>query len=86
MGEHKNCSEVGQVLALSALVAVLGWWFFDSMWFFLAIPALAILFWSSEDHQDKPRLRRCPWCGFETCDPAVHNCPQHKRPLTHAGL
>jgi len=71
-------------MALSALVAVLGWWFFDSLWFFLAIPVLPALFWRADHHDQRPGVRQCPWCGFETCDPAIHKCPKHGRALTHA--
>ena len=79
-----NGSALKQVLALSIVLAVLGWWFFNSPWFFLTIPILPALFWRPNGKEKHP-VRTCPSCGFETCDPSVHQCPEHKEPLTEVG-
>jgi hypothetical protein len=63
-------------LAVSLAVSYLAWRYLNTLAVFLFLPFVPILFRGWGDAEtDRPPVRRCPVCGFETRDPAHEYCP-----------
>jgi hypothetical protein len=63
-------------LALSVLVTVLAWWYFETLAVFLILPFVPILFRRLGEGQNRPSVRTCPRCGFRTRNPEYTHCPR----------
>jgi hypothetical protein len=72
VGSRTLTAAVG--LAVSLAGSYLAWRYLDTLAVFL--PFVPILFrgWG-DDGTERPPLRRCPVCGFETRDPATPTAP-----------
>lgn len=71
-------------LAVSLLVSVAAWHYFDTLFAFLFLPFVPLLWRSSRD-DDAPPVRECPACGFATRDPSFAYCPRDGTPLDRRG-
>jgi len=58
-------------LAVSLAVSVAAWVLFDALFVFLLVPFVPLLL-----RGERPPLRRCPACGFETRAADVQFCPR----------
>lgn len=67
-------------LILSLAVSVAGWVYFDTLLLFLVVPFVPLLF-RRRDSEDRPPVKRCPDCGFETREPSFSHCPRDGTPL-----
>jgi len=65
-------------LLVSLLVSAAAWYYFDTLFAFLLLPFLPLL-WRPE--RDTPAVRECPTCGFSTRDPEFDYCPRDGTPL-----
>jgi len=65
-------------LAVSLLVSVVAWVYFDSLLLFLFVPFVPFLFRRGRsDRSDTDEAgRRCPECGFQTRDEEYDFCPR----------
>ncbi|MFB6148844.1 MAG: hypothetical protein ABEJ48_04190 [Halobacteriales archaeon] len=68
-------------LLLSLVLSGIGWWYFDTLLFFLFVPFIPILF-RRESDEGKPKMRECPTCGFRTTEPGYDYCPRDGTELT----
>lgn len=62
-------------LAVSLLVTVALWWYFDSLFVFLFLPFVPFLFRGLGD--DEPTIvQECPHCGFQATVESYDYCPR----------
>ena len=61
-------------LVASLAVSVAAWVYFDTLLFFLAVPFVPLLF-RRRLGEDRPAVKRCPACGYETRAPSFTHCP-----------
>lgn len=61
-------------LALSLLVSVAAWIYFETLLVFLLVPFVPLLFRRRDG--GRPTSRRCPVCGFQTRVPEFTHCPR----------
>jgi hypothetical protein len=66
-------------LALSLLVSVVAWVYFDTLFLFLFLPLVPFLF--ARGGGDERPVRECPTCGFRTTNPEYAHCPRDGTPL-----
>jgi len=66
-------------LVASLLVSVALWSYFDTLFAFLFLPFVPVLWRSGRD--DTPPVRECPACGFSTRDSGFDYCPRDGTPL-----
>lgn len=63
-------------LAVSVLVSVVAYVYFDTLLVFLFVPFVPFLFRRlGGGGREGPPVHRCPSCGFETQNPEVAYCP-----------
>lgn len=60
-------------LALSVVVSLAAWVYFDTLLLFLLVPFVPVLFRRRSERQP---AKRCPVCGFETREPTFSHCPR----------
>jgi len=65
-------------LVVSLLVSVAAWYYFDTLFAFLLLPFVPLL-WRREG--DASPVWECPACGFSTRDPGFDYCPRDGTPL-----
>ena len=64
-------------LALSAVVSVVAWVYFDTLFVFLFLPLVPFLFARGRGRGREERtVYECPTCGFRTADPEFAYCPR----------
>ena len=64
-------------LALSVVVSVAAWVYFDTLFVFLFLPLVPLLFARGRGNGDGERtVYECPTCGFRTADPEFAYCPR----------
>ena len=74
-------------LALSVVVSVVAWVYFDTLFVFLFLPLVPLLFargrrsGGDEEHT----VYECPACGFRTGDPEFVYCPRDGTELEERG-
>jgi len=73
VGSRTATAAVGLVASL--LVSVAAWYYFDTLFAFLFLPFIPIL-WRSGRDSETPPVRRCSACGFTTRDPSFDYCPR----------
>jgi hypothetical protein len=73
VGSRTVTAAVG--VAVSLLVSVALWWYFESFVFFLFLPFVPFLFRGDGDDEDEP-VRECPRCGFRTTAEEYEFCPR----------
>lgn len=66
-------------VAVSVLVSVAAWIYFDTLLLFLVVPFVPLLF--RRRGGNAPPVKRCPDCGFETREPSFSHCPRDGTPL-----
>ena len=62
-------------LAVSLLVTVALWWYFETLAVFLFLPFVPFLFQGDGDDEGD-RVRECPQCGFQTTAEEYEFCPR----------
>lgn len=60
-------------LGLSVVVSLAAWRYLDTLFFFLLVPFVPVLF---RRRGEGPPTKRCPACGFETHEPTFSHCPR----------
>lgn len=60
-------------LAVSLLVTVALWWYFETLAVFLFLPFVPFLF---RGGREQPEPKRCPACGFQTRQDSFEYCPE----------
>lgn len=60
-------------LALSVVVSLAAWVYFDTLLLFLLVPFVPVLF---RRRGERRPAKRCPACGFETREPTFSHCPR----------
>jgi hypothetical protein len=65
-------------LVVSLLVSVVAWYYFDTLFAFLLIPFVPLLW---RRGRETPPVRECPACGFSTRDSGFDYCPRDGTPL-----
>lgn len=73
VGSRTATAAVGVVASLA--VSVAAWYYFDSLVLFLLVPFVPFLF-RGGGRDERPAVRRCPECGFETRTPEYTHCPR----------
>lgn len=63
-------------LALSILVSVLAYVYFDTLFLFVFLPFVPFLFARGWGDDEEPTVYECPTCGFRTADPEFAYCPR----------
>ncbi|WP_277555608.1 hypothetical protein [Halobaculum limi] len=63
-------------LAVSLVVSVAAWYYFDTLLVFLLLPFVPLLFRGLAGDGDRPAVKECPVCGFTTRSPDVNYCPR----------
>ncbi|SDF91470.1 hypothetical protein [Halorientalis regularis] len=63
-------------VAVSLLVSVALWWYFESFVFFLFLPFVPFLFRGDGADDEGERVRECPQCGFRTDADEYEFCPR----------
>ena len=63
-------------LALSRAISVVAWVYFDTLFVFLFVPLVPLLFRGFGGEEERPQVRVCPECGFRTRDHEVRFCPR----------
>mgnify|MGYP000622154599 CR=1 FL=1 len=71
VGSRTATAAVG--LAVSLVLSVAAWYYFETLLLFLFLPFVPVLFRRADD---RPSADECPVCGFATRDPAVDYCPR----------
>ena len=71
-------------LVLSVAVSVVAWVYFDTLFVFLLVPFIPLLFRGFGGGSQRPATRECPQCGFRTADPEVRYCPRDGTELREA--
>jgi hypothetical protein len=61
-------------LLASLLVSVALWWYFDTLLVFLFLPFVPFLFRGRG--RERPPVRECPVCGFQTRNEEYDYCPR----------
>ncbi|WP_424016582.1 hypothetical protein ACOZ4N_11815 [Halorientalis pallida] len=79
VGSRTVTAAVG--VAVSLVVSVALWWYFESFVFFLFLPFVPFLFRDGGGGDDAERVRECPECGFRTTADAYEFCPRDGRRL-----
>jgi len=69
-------------LVVSLLVSAAAWYYFDTLFAFLLLPFVPLLW---RRGRDTPPVRECPACGFSTRDPGFDYCPRDRTPLDRRG-
>ena len=72
-GSRTATAAVG--LAVSLLVTVALWWYFETLAVFLFLPFVPFLFQGDGDDEGD-RVRECPQCGFQTTAEEYEFCPR----------
>jgi len=80
-GRLRTATAVAGLLA-SLLVSVGAWYFFDTLFAFVLLPFVPLL-WRRGD--DALPVRECPACGFSTRDPGFEYCPHDGASLDRRG-
>lgn len=62
-------------LLVSVVVTLAAWYYFDTLLVFLLLPFVPILF-RGRDDGERPSVRTCPQCGFQTRNPEFSHCPR----------
>lgn len=62
-------------VAVSLLVSVAAWLYFDTLLLFLVVPFVPFLF-RRRGGREGPAVKRCPVCGFETRRSGFEFCPR----------
>lgn len=62
-------------LAGSVVVSVAAWIYYDTLLLFLVVPFVPLLF-RRQLSGERPPVKRCPVCGYETREPAFTHCPR----------
>lgn len=62
-------------VAVSVVISVAAWVYFDTLLLFLAIPFVPLLFRRWE-RGAPPAVEQCPVCGFQTREPSFTHCPR----------
>ena len=62
-------------LAVSVVVTVVAWVYFDTLFVFLFLPLIPFLFARGRG-DDGRTVYECPTCGFRTADPEFAYCPR----------
>ncbi|MFC7045864.1 hypothetical protein ACFQH6_11005 [Halobacteriaceae archaeon GCM10025711] len=65
-------------LLVGLAVSVVVWYAFGQVFLFFFVPFVPFLF---RRRADRPPVRRCPTCGFETRDSDYEFCPRDGTPL-----
>lgn len=73
VGSRTATAAVGILVSLA--VSVAAWYYFDSLVLFLFVPFVPFLFRRGR-RAERPAVRRCPTCGFETRNPEYTHCPR----------
>lgn len=63
-------------LALSLLVSVVAFVYFNTFLLFLVVPFIPLLFRRGAQEAASPPLKTCPECGFQSADPEFTHCPR----------
>jgi hypothetical protein len=67
-------------VALSIVVSLVAWLYFDIPFLFFFVPFVPFLFRRGTERQ--PPARECPACGFRTRDESYEYCPRDGHELT----
>lgn len=62
-------------VAASLAISVAAWVYFDTLLLFLVVPFVPFLFRAGR-REERPAVKRCPACGFETREPSFTHCPR----------
>ena len=63
-------------LAVSVVVSVAAWVYFDTLFVFLFLPLVPFLFARGRGSDEARTVYECPACGFRTADPEFAYCPR----------
>jgi len=74
VGSRTATAAVG--LAASLLVTALLWWYFESLFVFLLVPFVPILFRRLGGDSEPTIVQECPHCGFQATSSAYDYCPR----------
>ncbi|RXK46335.1 hypothetical protein [Halorientalis pallida] len=74
VGSRTVTAAVG--VAVSPLVSVALWWYFETFVFFLFLPFVPFLLRDDGADDDAERVRECPQCGFQTTTDEYAFCPR----------
>lgn len=62
-------------LVASLAISAAAWLYFDTLLLFLLVPFVPLLF-RRQLGGERPPVKRCPACGFETREPSFTHCPR----------
>ncbi len=57
----------------SLIVSIAAWVYYDTLLFFLIVPFVPLLF-RRQLGGERPSVKRCPVCGYETREPSYTHC------------
>ena len=63
-------------LAVSLLVSVVAYVYFDTLFLFVFLPLVPFLFARGRGRDAERTVYECPACGFRTADPEFAYCPR----------